>query len=117
MLKIHEKATRKLHLHAGCIRVSTNLDRDRKLSLEDGQRAQLARKDVVEERPELCQPVLDRRAAQNDAVHRLQLLRHQRDLQHAVPMSTKHAQTQGMPGRTNTTTYTNQVVLRSARAL
>eukprot|EP00966_Prymnesium_polylepis_P210782 4880974-Prymnesium_polylepis.1 len=65
---------RGLHLEVGRVGIGTGGDGYRKLLLEGGQCAQLAREDKVEERPELRQPVLDGRAREDDAVGRVEAL-------------------------------------------
>lgn len=74
-----QTADANMHLDLGSIGVAANLDGQSKLGGEHRQGAQLAGEDIVKQRPQLSQAVLDGRAAHDDSVHCLKLLGCQSD--------------------------------------
>eukprot|EP00962_Isochrysis_galbana_P060214 scaffold34409_cov112-Isochrysis_galbana.AAC.1 len=82
----HHGAPRgRLHFELGRVCVGAHGNRDGEVLLKQGQRAQLAREDKVEQRPELGQLVLDGGAGQDEPVRCVELLAHLRDLGVRVP--------------------------------
>ena len=76
----HERAlVGGLHLEARGVGVGARGDGQPELLLEGGQRAELAREDEVEERPELGELVLDGRAREDEPVARVEALADLRD--------------------------------------
>ena len=73
------------YLHAACVGVAALCDGHGELLQEDWQRAQLPRKDEVEEGPQLFEVVLQWRPGEDEAVCRGEGLDGQGDLRVRVP--------------------------------